>query len=298
MYPHSKKARFYSHLTFETLERRIVLTANVALPGGSLDWQSIEAMPGELLIGFHSNVPAAEVSSFYNEYNLQVIEDLHVAQTTGGLHRVTVAADIDATFPGVLAADVRVAFAEPNYVVTTARLPSDPRFDDLWGLHNVGQDGGTADADIDAVEAWDVATGSKSIVVGVIDSGIDYTHPDLYLNAWINQGEIPSNLSLTDTDGDQLITFADLNDSTNASWVSDTNNNQYIDGGDLLADIRWVDTIDTDNNGSPTIYSVGISSTTTIIRTTTTTTGPMYREPSARRPTTTRAWSVSTGMSS
>ncbi|NBP89542.1 MAG: peptidase S8, partial [Planctomycetia bacterium] len=61
------------------------------------------------------------------------------------------------------------------------------------GLHNTGQGGGTADADIDATEAWQVSTGSRDVIVGVVDSGIDYTHPDLAANIWVNPGEIAGN---------------------------------------------------------------------------------------------------------
>jgi subtilisin family serine protease len=71
--------------------------------------------------------------------------------------------------------------------------PNDARFDELWGLHNTGQTGGTTDIDIDAPEAWDITTGSSSVIVGVIDTGIDYTHPDLIANVWQNPGEIPDN---------------------------------------------------------------------------------------------------------
>lgn len=83
-----------------------------------------------------------------------------------------------------------VAYAEPNYVLTEALVPTDPIFGDLWGLNNTGQAGGVVDADIDAVEAWDVTTGSRDVIVAVIDGGVDYTHPDLVDNMWVNPGEI------------------------------------------------------------------------------------------------------------
>ncbi|MBM4023056.1 MAG: hypothetical protein FJ284_12615, partial [Planctomycetes bacterium] len=79
---------------------------------------------------------------------------------------------------------------EPDRILTAAALPNDPSFFRLWGLHNTGQTGGVADADIDAAEAWDVTTGSRSVVVAVIDGGIDYRHPDLAANMWRNPGEI------------------------------------------------------------------------------------------------------------
>lgn len=87
-----------------------------------------------------------------------------------------------------------VDYAEPNYivrahVVTALTIPNDPSFGSLWGLHNTGQTiqgvPGTPDADIDAPEAWAYTTGSKSIVVASIDTGVDFTHPDLAGNAWV-----------------------------------------------------------------------------------------------------------------
>ncbi|MCL1145516.1 S8 family serine peptidase [Shewanella marinintestina] len=86
-----------------------------------------------------------------------------------------------------------VKYAEPNYVIKAIGTPDDPDFVSLWGLNNTGQDGGTADADIDAVEAWDVTTGDSSVVIGVIDTGVDYNHPDLQANMWTNPNEIPGN---------------------------------------------------------------------------------------------------------
>ena len=132
-------------------------------------------------------------------------------------------------------------------------VPNDTRWQDLWALQNRGQNirgfAGIAGADIKATQAWDITTGSLQMVVGVIDTGVDYTHPDLYLNIWINPGEIPGGLGVVDTDSDGIITFYDLNNPANASVVSDLNGNGYIDGGDLLRDPRWANGQDNDNNG-------------------------------------------------
>lgn len=81
-----------------------------------------------------------------------------------------------------------VMYAEPNYIYHASVIPNDTNFGSLWGLHNTGQtisgQVGIADADIDAPEAWDVSTGSPNIVVGVIDTGVDFNHPDLAANIW------------------------------------------------------------------------------------------------------------------
>lgn len=72
-------------------------------------------------------------------------------------------------------------------------IPNDPDFEKQWSLDNTGQTGGSPDADIDAPEAWEIETGNPEIVIAIVDSGIDYTHPDLAGNIWINNDEIPDN---------------------------------------------------------------------------------------------------------
>ncbi len=92
---------------------------------------------------------------------------------------------------------------EPDRIITAAALPSDPSLGSLWGMNNTGQTGGVADADIDAVEAWDVTTGSRSVVVAVVDTGIDYNHPDLAANMWRNPREVAGDR--IDNDGNGFV---------------------------------------------------------------------------------------------
>jgi len=98
----------------------------------------------------------------------------------------------------VLQRNPNVEFAEPNQLMTAdvldPSLPDDPLFTTLDGLHNLGHTGGQADADIDALEAWAlVPSGGPEIVVAIIDTGIDYNHPDLAERIWQNPLEIPDN---------------------------------------------------------------------------------------------------------
>lgn len=83
-----------------------------------------------------------------------------------------------------------VAFAEPNYIYRINTTPNDPMFGDLWGLSNNGDKDGLKGFDINAVQAWTLSKGSKDIIVGVIDTGVDYTHPDLSENIWVNEAEL------------------------------------------------------------------------------------------------------------
>jgi subtilisin family serine protease len=106
--------------------------------------------------------------------------------------------------------------------------PNDTYIGQQWDLQNTG-----------VPKAWSVSTGSAKTVVAVLDTGVDYNHPDLFENIWINQREIPfSRLkNLTDVDHDGLITFYDLNNPINQGpgKITDINHDGRIDAGDLLA---------------------------------------------------------------
>lgn len=87
-----------------------------------------------------------------------------------------------------------VRYAEPDYMQKVTAVPNDPDFPIQWAYQNTGQvvDGtaGTPGADERATYAWNVTTGSSSIVIGEVDTGVDYTHPDLAANIWTNPGGI------------------------------------------------------------------------------------------------------------
>lgn len=85
--------------------------------------------------------------------------------------------------------------------IVPAALSNDPLFAAEWGLSNTGQYAGTPGNDIAAPAAWNFTTGSRSVVVAVIDSGIDLTHPDLAANLWVNPGEIAGDGIDNDANG-------------------------------------------------------------------------------------------------
>jgi subtilisin family serine protease len=116
-----------------------------------------------------------------------------------------------------------VKYVESNDIIRIDRLPNDADFSKLYGLHNEGGTGGTVDADIDAAEAWDITTGSKDVVVGIIDTGVDYTHPDIAPNYWTNPGETG-----TDAQGNDMQTNGI--DDDNNGFVDDFRGWDFANG--------------------------------------------------------------------
>ena len=98
-----------------------------------------------------------------------------------------------------LRARADVIYAEPNFIRKASDVPNDPRYPQMWGLNNTGQaatfggNPGTPGNDIRAEQAWNITKGSRSVVVGVVDSGIDINHEDLRDNIWVNPGEVAGN---------------------------------------------------------------------------------------------------------
>lgn len=165
---------------------------------------SAASRAGEILVKFRPGVNASAKADTHRQAGgTQVAE---IART--GVQRVAVPAGAEAAAIARYARNPNVLYAEPNYLrripkITShpdgsAAVPADYYFDEEWGLHNTGQlfycleifPGeepwcfyiGTPDADIDAPEAWAISKGNTAVKVAVIDSGLDYTHPDLAAN--------------------------------------------------------------------------------------------------------------------
>ncbi|HET8651221.1 MAG TPA: S8 family peptidase [Gaiellaceae bacterium] len=145
----------------------------------------------ELIVGFREGVSASEQRQVLAAFAGRV--ERRFGRIDGVLASLPAGRAAEARQR--LERDPRVEYAEPNVVLRTFNHgdPGDGDFHELWGLHNFGQPvagvAGTPDADIDALEAWQVSQGSSNVVVGVIDSGVDYTHPDLSSQVWTNPGE-------------------------------------------------------------------------------------------------------------
>jgi subtilisin family serine protease len=153
--------------------------------------------PGEVLVRFR---PAARTAQRAAALGAAGATPLR-AYELGGISLLKVDSLGVEQAVAALARDPAVAWAEPNYTWSIGRVPNDTRYPDQWSLSNHGQGSGTPGADILAEAAWDVTTGDSTLVVGVLDTGLDLLQPDMVGNVWTNPGEIADNGIDDDGDG-------------------------------------------------------------------------------------------------
>ena len=204
-------------------------------------------VPSELLVRFADDASPAQVSEALSSVRAQVVR----AFPRLSMRHIRVAADRLREARERLELLSIVEYAEPNYYRYIEATPNDTRFSELWGMENTGQTGGLPDADIDATEAWDIETGDQSVVVAVIDSGIDIDHPDLVDNLWINPGEIQGNGIDDDGNGfvDDIIgwDFADGDNNPDDSTLACASHGIHTSGtvgargnnGTGVAGVNW-----------------------------------------------------------
>jgi len=163
-----------------------------------------EYVPGEFIIKFKNNINVdilnisdtiltgiSSIDLLNKKYGIKNIEPLFKNKCPASLsnvYKITFPSDVNIySVMDDYSRDIDVEYIEPNYIYHTCIEPNDPFFDMQWAFHQEN------DHDIDAPEAWDIEKGSDDVIIAIIDTGVDWDHPDLCDNIWINEDEIPDN---------------------------------------------------------------------------------------------------------
>ncbi len=171
--------------------RALVSVAGILFLASGASASEHEAVPGEFVVKLKPSISTLNIKS------LSSLLGAHVKSTIPGQNIVVVQRpvfEIQRSAVKTLAANPYVQIAEPNYIYRINRAPNDPMIGRLWGMSNTGlkdSEGsiGVKGVDVGAYDAWDIQTGSRNVVVAVIDTGVLWNHPDLAENIWTNQAE-------------------------------------------------------------------------------------------------------------
>lgn len=166
-----------------------------------------EAVPGEYIVKFKDAAVASSSLQVLSQELGSYIKDTIPGQNIVVIKRPVF--EIQSNVIKGLAQNANVDIVEPNYIYRINRNPNDPMLGQLWGMINTGQPDsqkreGIAGVDIGAAQAWDITTGSRDVVVAVIDTGVNYNHPDLKANMWTNDIELSGQAGVDD-DGNGII---------------------------------------------------------------------------------------------
>ena len=218
---------------WETSLRTNIMTENPkSTPKPNAVKRSVEEGEPEINVRFKPTVSLSEIKKIAAKNNDRIEDEI---ESVKGLVSID---DFDNADAKTVAAQYAamtdlVLYAEPNFKIELddpaqtvsskdllyrqpgVRLPNDPKFAEQWALNNQGQNGGKERADIDALKAWIKTRGSSEIVVAVLDSGVDYTHPDLVGNIWFRPDSVPQYKD------DELGTFNDFRGFNAAENFSD-----------------------------------------------------------------------------
>jgi len=168
----------------------------------------------EILVTYADDSTRLEKISLYKKYGISDIEEV----TEDDIFLIRVKGESIDNIMASFEQEPALELAQPNYVYDLSEMPVmsveqtidsleagvladsgvladtlDPYYGLQWGLKNTGQSGGASGIDIDAESAWATTTGSSEIIVAVMDSGVDITHPDLVDSLWTNPDEIAGN---------------------------------------------------------------------------------------------------------
>jgi subtilisin family serine protease len=182
-----------------------------------------QAVPEQIIVNFKENVDPATKADVRRAEGLEKAKGLEL-----------IGAEVDKVKGQPVEAAIRalngrpdVEYAEQDYIVHATGYADEPRFGELWGLNNTGQNGGTPDVDINALEASAVTQGDPNLVVAVIDSGADFSHPDLSGRRWVNPGESGGGKETNgiDDDGNGFV------DDVNGADFANNDGNPFDDNG-------------------------------------------------------------------
>lgn len=181
---------------------RFLLTIFTAflLASTSLYAQKLDHRPGYIMVRLDHDISIVDITTDYSNRLGEPITMARILSPRHGIYLLQF--DHSRVHEGqllrLMRQDGKIRAAQFDHVTELRAVPDDPRFTEQWHWLNTGAGGGLLDADIDAEIAWDFTTGGltangDTIVVAIIDSGLDYNHEDIAANVWINHSEIPGN---------------------------------------------------------------------------------------------------------